>query len=454
MTGNRKSRKSIVILCAMAVIVSLAGCKKKIPSQNSAKEIDSSTSSGTVFERNEDLILELGVGVGPVKFGMSKEEVIRHFGQPDDFEQVEFDNLDVPMSEFALISYDSSRGFALFLNSEGNVDQIECYSEEYPSRPSRIVTFKGKTKKGLSMGASFDEIITAYGKPDSIGLRGPCVTINYDKLNTEMLISHDRLVQIQMMDFGTAKDSGEVTITERHKQTQQTDVSSNLKDSDMIKPARGELSISGIVVDSKDEPVAHVVVYCVGVSQPFSKTVTNADGRFMIDGLFKGQLKLMAGGFRSYGQANAKAGARNTKIVLDSKGIAPLKGRACFPGETGVWMDGAVVPISEVARVQAKKRDIERIEEHEGAFDCRDVLLDSGCRISVVDSHCFMLDSGRWIAAQDLQAGQRLKTITGTVGIKSVTLRPTPYKGKVYNLKISNSDRYAIGKDGVIVRDY
>ena len=97
---------------------------------------------------------------------------------------------------------------------------------------------------------------------------------------------------------------------------------------------------------------------------------------------------------------------------------------------------------------------VERIEEHEGAFECRDILLDSGNRISVVDSHCFMLDCGRWIAAQDLRAGQRLKTITDTVGIKSVTIRPTPYKGKVYNLKISNSDQYAVGKDGVIVRDY
>lgn len=138
--------------------------------------------------------------------------------------------------------------------------------------------------------------------------------------------------------------------------------------------------------------------------------------------------------------------------------MVPVKGRTCFPEHTGVWIDGVVVPISEVGRERVVPGSpfgyVEKIDEHEGAFECRDVLLDSGCRISVVDSHCFMLDSGRWIAAQDLRAGQRLKTIIGTVGIKSVTIRPTPYKGKVYNLKIGNSDQYAIGKDGVIVRDY
>ena len=71
-----------------------------------------------------------------------------------------------------------------------------------------------------------------------------------------------------------------------------------------------------------------------------------------------------------------------------------------------------------------------------------------------VQVHCFMLDSGEWIAAQDLRDGLRLKTLNDTVGVKSVEIRATPYIGKVYNLKIANSDRYMVGKDGVIVRDY
>ena len=128
-------------------------------------------------------------------------------------------------------------------------------------------------------------------------------------------------------------------------------------------------------------------------------------------------------------------------------------------------MNEAVGPISEVGRGPAADcvgravpgvsfGHVERIEEHEGAFECRDILLDSGNRISVVDAHCFMLDSGQWIPAQDLRASVRLKTIDGTVGIQSVKKRKKPYIGKVYNLKISNSDQYLVGQDGIIVRDY
>ena len=145
--------------------------------------------------------------------------------------------------------------------------------------------------------------------------------------------------------------------------------------------------------------------------------------------------------------------------------IPPPKGRACFTGDTDVWVNGALVQISDVVPGQMAGElhcgpatdcleRIETVEEHEGTFECRDIVLESGNRISVVDAHCFMLDSGQWIAAQDLKIGLRLKTLNGTVGIKSVAIRAAPFVGKVYNLKVKSSDRYIVGKDGVIVRDY
>jgi hypothetical protein len=109
---------------------------------------------------------------------------------------------------------------------------------------------------------------------------------------------------------------------------------------------------------------------------------------------------------------------------------------------------------AKVACLATATMQIEKLEEHEGTFECRDILLESGNRISVVDAHCFMLESGQWIAAQDLTGGLRLKTLNGTVGIKSVATRAAPFVGKVYNLKVKSSDQYIVGKDGVIVRDY
>ena len=143
----------------------------------------------------------------------------------------------------------------------------------------------------------------------------------------------------------------------------------------------------------------------------------------------------------------------------------PPKGRTCFLPDTPVWVNGALVKISKVvpgqtvgklnpAVLTASSAQIEKLEEHEGTFGCRDIVLESGNRISVVDAHCFMLDSGKWIAAQNLRSGLKLKSLNGTVGIKSVTTRAMPFAGKVYNLKVKGSNQYLVSKDKVIVRDY
>jgi hypothetical protein len=65
-----------------------------------------------------------------------------------------------------------------------------------------------------------------------------------------------------------------------------------------------------------------------------------------------------------------------------------------------------------------------------------------------------LTESGDWVAVQNLTTATKLQTPKGSIGIVSVTKRPTPYVGKVYNLKVEGSDRYLVGKDAVIVRDY
>jgi len=151
--------------------------------------------------------------------------------------------------------------------------------------------------------------------------------------------------------------------------------------------------------------------------------------------------------------------------IPHSGGPAPRKGRACFVGNTPVWIDGSLVQISEVFPGQTVGEhlgtmltgcsgQVEQVQEHDGTFECRDIVLENGNRISVIGKHCFMLDSGRWIAAQHLTSGLRLRTQGGTIIIQSVKVRAMPYFEKVYNLKIKNSDMYFVGKDAVIVRDY
>jgi prepilin-type N-terminal cleavage/methylation domain-containing protein len=151
---------------------------------------------------------------------------------------------------------------------------------------------------------------------------------------------------------------------------------------------------------------------------------------------------------------SAPQGRLDSLLVHDGAGAPPPsdpgkgKGRTCFVADTPVMINGKLVQISNVTAGLT----ISEVQEHEGTFLCRDILLESGNAICVVDAHYFMLDSGQWIAAQNLTCSQRLKTLTGTIGIRSITTRS--YTGKVYNLKVRNSEKYLVGKDGIVVRDW
>ncbi len=150
-------------------------------------------------------------------------------------------------------------------------------------------------------------------------------------------------------------------------------------------------------------------------------------------------------------------------LVHDGEGSEPgPKGRGCFLADTPVWVNGKLVQISKVTAGQtvgkvgclATAVQIEKLQEHHGTFECRDITLENGNHISVVAKHCFMLDSGRWVAAQDLRSGLKLKSLNGSVAIRSVVKRPVPFVGKVYNLKVKDSEQYLVGEDGVVVRDW
>jgi predicted outer membrane repeat protein len=137
----------------------------------------------------------------------------------------------------------------------------------------------------------------------------------------------------------------------------------------------------------------------------------------------------------------------------------PPKGRACFTGRTPVWVNGAPLAISKVALGQSINifgniGKVEEVQEHSGTFTCYDILFESGKNITVAENHFFMADSGQWISLKELKAGTGLRTANSVIKIKSIIKRSKPYTGKVYNLKIEGSDRYLVGEDAVIVRDY
>jgi len=95
---------------------------------------------------------------------------------------------------------------------------------------------------------------------------------------------------------------------------------------DDIELALANMSISGIVVDEDDKPVANAMISTGGQGQTSSKT--DAQGKFAISGVCKGAVHLAAVlvADSSYGGVQAEAGATDVKIVLDQKlGLAAIE---------------------------------------------------------------------------------------------------------------------------------
>jgi len=186
MAGNKYSKKAFIILCAAIVVFTLAGCKKETPAPDSEDETAASPSEDPVVEPSEELVIELGVGVGPVRLGMSKEELIENFGEPDKF-----------TANGQGLDYKSSRGLLFGVNPTAGINLIKCYSKEYPTS-SHVTTFR--TTKGVAMGASRNQITAVYGEPDRTASKDPFTILYYDNLRSEMIITNDRLVGIKMVN--------------------------------------------------------------------------------------------------------------------------------------------------------------------------------------------------------------------------------------------------------------
>jgi len=127
------------------------------------------------------------VGIGPVKFGASKEEVTKYFGPPDKV-----------FADGTKLNYVSSRGLSFTVDPELGLQEIGCWSEGM--LPSRVTTFAGRTKEGIGIGASEEEIAAAYGRPDrtSTGSKGVINNLHYDKLSAKFSLKEDKLMTMTL----------------------------------------------------------------------------------------------------------------------------------------------------------------------------------------------------------------------------------------------------------------
>ena len=103
------------------------------------------------------------------------------------------------------------------------------------------------------------------------------------------------------------------------------DVEDNHFEVESIALAPASLSISGIVVDSEGKPVDNVWISGQGRGQPFRRTQTNRDGRFTLENVCAGKMRITAsstGAQRLSGNIDTEGGATDVRIAISQRSSA------------------------------------------------------------------------------------------------------------------------------------
>jgi hypothetical protein len=82
------------------------------------------------------------------------------------------------------------------------------------------------------------------------------------------------------------------------------------------------LSVSGVVVDDEDKPVAGARISCYGDNQPSRRTQTDTYGKFTLEKVCAGRIRLSSnksGTPRLYGSIETEGGATDVRIVISQR---------------------------------------------------------------------------------------------------------------------------------------
>jgi hypothetical protein len=97
------------------------------------------------------------MGLGPVRFGMSLEEVKKLLGEPDKV---------IPVGEHgANVAY-YSRGYGIFVSGTLGVTTISAHSQL--GMAVKVRDFAGQTEKGIRIGSTEEAVRKAYGEPSRV----------------------------------------------------------------------------------------------------------------------------------------------------------------------------------------------------------------------------------------------------------------------------------------------
>ena len=122
------------------------------------------------------LVVSPETGIGPARFGMNTDDVVRALGEPNWRKEHRYANNLQPQPEIrgkdageakyvvTELGYDS-RGFRLTINNQSGLHSIHCFNQA--SMGPSVRGFQGKTREGIELGASPEDVKRAYGEPEA-----------------------------------------------------------------------------------------------------------------------------------------------------------------------------------------------------------------------------------------------------------------------------------------------
>jgi len=109
---------------------------------------------------------------------------------------------------------------------------------------------------------------------------------------------------------------------EKRIEVHTNDAVDNRVDVGRLTLAVADLSVSGLVVDVDDKPVANARVYCYGEGQQTRIAQTDTDGKFTLEKICAGRIRITAsvsGKTRLYGYIQTEGGATDVKVVISER---------------------------------------------------------------------------------------------------------------------------------------
>lgn len=141
----------------------------------------------------EPMLVVPQVSVGKIRHGMTVNELTAVLGEPS------------LRTKNSLVY--SRLGLAVMPDPAGRIQLVLCGDVMGLEGPF-TKAFKGKTKEGIAMLSTREEVIKAFGEPSSIGTFSPGIpTLKYQSLGMDISLEKDRVFHMIVRLTGTVEGS-------------------------------------------------------------------------------------------------------------------------------------------------------------------------------------------------------------------------------------------------------